>query len=79
MSAVGSHGHQPHVPVSLESHGEGAGEHIALKKLCSIPCGVWGMFCLVKMLQNILCLIGIDVFLSCVVQGTSGLFYLELN
>lgn len=81
MSAVGSHGHghQSHVPVSLESHAEGAGEHMALKTLCSILCCVWGVFYLVKMLKNILSLIGIFVFLSCVGRDTSGWFNLELN
>lgn len=79
MSAVGSRGHQPHVPVRLGSHGEGAEEDTALKRHCSILCCVYVVFYLVKMLQNILCLMGIDVFLSCVGWDTSGWFYLELN
>lgn len=81
MSAVGrhGHGHQPHVPVSLGCRGEGALEHVALKRLWSILCCVCGMFYLVKTLKNILCLIGIYLFLSCVGQDTSSWFYLELN
>lgn len=43
MSAVGSRGHQPHVPVSLDSHGEGAEEDTALKRHCSILCCVFGV------------------------------------
>lgn len=66
-------------PVSLGCRGEGAVEHVALKRLWSILCCVCGMFYLVKTLKNILCLIGIYLFLSCVGQDTSSWFYLELN
>lgn len=76
MSAVGSRGcgHQPRVPMSLECFGAHG-----TQKALQHPLFCVGVFCLVKMLKNVLCLIGIYVFLSCVGQDTLGSFDIELN